>query len=192
MKSAHPQHFRFRAVVDRRPDGRLVVILPATSVSRLETKGQVRVTGSINGVPLLTTAFPTGRGGHFIFVGRSVQMAAGLKRGDSVRVVLAVSGGRRLLRVPSDLRQVLRASPRARRHFESLTPAARTIATTWIDQAKGAATRRRRIADVLRRAERAYRGEGPFYPGAGERIPAAAPDGKMWPFGGMHAMRGGR
>lgn len=191
MKPTRPQGFRFRATVERRPDGRLIVNLPPSSVSRLGTRGQVGVTVSINGITLRTTAFPTGRGGHFIFLGRRLQTAGDLHERDHIRVALELAGANRRLHVPSELRQVLRVSTSARRHFESLTPAARRIATTWIDQAKSAATRRRRIADVLRRAERAYRGEGPFYPRSGERIPAA-PHGRVVPLGGMDAMRSAR
>ncbi len=49
------------------------------------------------------------------------------------------------LRVPTDLRKALAASPKAKAQWRDLTPIARRDFITWIDSAKQPETRRRRI-----------------------------------------------
>ena len=48
-------------------------------------------------------------------------------------------------RVPTDLRRALAAAPRAKAQWKDLTPIARRDFISWIDSAKQAETRRRRI-----------------------------------------------
>lgn len=47
--------------------------------------------------------------------------------------------------VPTDLRKVLAASPKAKAQWEDLTPIARRDFISWIDSAKQPETRRRRV-----------------------------------------------
>jgi Bacteriocin-protection, YdeI or OmpD-Associated len=70
----------------------------------------------------------------------------------------------RPLRTPGDLARALRASPAAAVHWRALTPAARRVASRWIDGAQAPDVRAWRIGDVLRRADRYSSGAGPFYP----------------------------
>src|SRR5438132_10281962 len=49
------------------------------------------------------------------------------------------------LRVPTDLRKALAATPMAKAQWRDLTPIARRDFISWIDSAKQAETRRRRI-----------------------------------------------
>ena len=49
------------------------------------------------------------------------------------------------LRVPTDLRKALAATPRAKTQWSDLTPIARRDFISWIDSAKQPETRRRRI-----------------------------------------------
>ncbi|TMG52091.1 MAG: hypothetical protein E6H89_06985 [Chloroflexi bacterium] len=68
------------------------------------------------------------------------------------------------LRTPADLRARLSSSAADARAWRALTPSARRIAAHWIDGARQPDVRNWRIADVLRRAHRYQRGDGPFYP----------------------------
>src|SRR5438309_7715133 len=49
------------------------------------------------------------------------------------------------LRVPTDLRKALAATPKAKAQWRDLTPIARRDFISWLDSAKQAETRRRRI-----------------------------------------------
>jgi uncharacterized protein YdeI (YjbR/CyaY-like superfamily) len=48
-------------------------------------------------------------------------------------------------RVPTDLRKALAAAPKAKAKWEDLTPIARRDFISWLDSAKQAETRKRRI-----------------------------------------------
>lgn len=156
--------FRFQAELAPTRRGWLGVKLPPGSAEWLGTRGQVRVAAIINGEAFSTTAFPSGEGGHVVLVNEERRRRLGVEQGDSVDVELRLAAPRAAPAEPADLREVLSVSEAARRAWDALTPAARRVALTWIDQAKSAEVRRWRLADVLRRAGRYAAGEGPFYP----------------------------
>ncbi|TME61312.1 MAG: hypothetical protein E6I51_09155 [Chloroflexi bacterium] len=68
------------------------------------------------------------------------------------------------LLTPPDLRARLASSGQDAKAWRALTPSARRMGAHWINGAKSPDVRDWRIADVLRRAHRYERGEGPFYP----------------------------
>jgi uncharacterized protein YdeI (YjbR/CyaY-like superfamily) len=57
------------------------------------------------------------------------------------------------LKVPRDLASALRAYPNARRHFDAFPPSTRRAILEWIDAAKRAETRARRVEETARLAE---------------------------------------
>lgn len=66
--------------------------------------------------------------------------------------------------LPHELREALGRLPEAEQWWDGLTPAAQRMALTWIGRAKSPQVREWRVQDVLRRARRFHRREGPFYP----------------------------
>lgn len=56
--------------------------------------------------------------------------------------------------IPDDLAQALRKNPRAKAHFDAFPPSSRKGILWWIKSAKRDATRRKRIAETVRRAAR--------------------------------------
>lgn len=164
----------FRASLQRRADGRYALGLPRTSVRRLGTRAQVMVTADLVGMTWETLALPTGDSGHFVYVNRRRRGNLGLRLGKRVDLKLTFRARRTGVAVPQDLLRVLRQREVARTWWKALTPFQRRVAATWIGQAKRAETRERRIADVLRRARRAYLGRGPFFPTAADRVGTTA------------------
>lgn len=155
---------RFRANLAPQRRGWLGVLLPAESTDVLGTRGQAPVEVSVNGLAFRTTAFPSGYGRHVVCVGARIRGRLGVGAGTSVDVEVRRAGPRPVPRMPPDLRRALAASDEARRAWDALTPAARRVASTWIAGAKDPEVRAWRITDVVRRAKRHARGEGPFYP----------------------------
>lgn len=154
--------FRARLAPTRRDS--LGVVLPPESAEWLGTRGQAPVEAVVNGAAFRTTAFPIGDGGHVVLVKAVLRRRLGVGEGDAVDVELRHAPARATPPVPADLRAALRGSRDAQRAWDALTPAARRVALTWIEGARGVDVRRWRIADVLRRAERYAAGGGPFYP----------------------------
>jgi uncharacterized protein YdeI (YjbR/CyaY-like superfamily) len=58
------------------------------------------------------------------------------------------------LRMPRDLATALEAYPNAGRHFDAFPPSARRAILEWIEQAKRAETRAKRVEETARLAER--------------------------------------
>ena len=58
---------------------------------------------------------------------------------------------------PDDLRAALDATPAARDHWDAFPPSARKVMLTWLVQARTAATRERRLAEVVERAAEGVR-----------------------------------
>jgi hypothetical protein len=155
---------RFRGTLAPQRRGWLGVVLPAESMEFLGTRGQAPVEASVNGLAFRTTAFPTGDGRHVVCVGARIRRRLGIREGVSVDVEVTRARPRASPRTPPELREALAASDEARRAWDGLTPAARRVASTWIAGAKDPDVRSWRVADVVRRALRHARGEGPFYP----------------------------
>lgn len=93
---------RFRATVLRpKAAGQAVswtfLILPKEASSRLPSRGQVTVEGTINGRPFQSTLEPDGQGGHWLKIERKLREALagrGARHGDGKREVIGARDGR--------------------------------------------------------------------------------------------------
>jgi hypothetical protein len=132
--------------------------LPKEASARLPSRGQVTVTGTLNGRPLQATLQPDGKGGHWLKVDRKMREAAGAEPGDVVTLEIAPVAEEPEPKVPADLRKALAAAPaRAREAWSDITPAARRDFIHWITSGKKAETRVKRIAtacDMLAKGKR--------------------------------------
>ena len=155
---------RFRAVLERRRDGRYVFMLPATSADKFGTHAQIMVRATIADRSWDTLALPNAHGGHFVFVRDRLRAQLRLSLGKTTTIALRRRARKAHVAVPSELLHVLRAREETRTWWSALTPFERRTASIWIGQARREPTRARRVDDVLRRARRAYGREGPFFP----------------------------
>ena len=90
-------------------------------------------------------------GRWYLAVSRSNRKAAGLEPGDEIDVTLTADDEPRTVSVPEDLRRALAQNPLAERRFEALSYSHRREYVEWVDSAKRAETRARRIARCLER-----------------------------------------
>ncbi len=79
-----------------------IVRLPEKASKQLPSRGQVAVTGTINGHKFQTVVEPDGMSGHWIKVEAKLQKAAALKTGDNATVDIAPRQAWPEPRVPSD------------------------------------------------------------------------------------------
>lgn len=134
--------------------------LPKEASSKLPSRGQVTVEGTLNGSLFRATLEPDGQGGHWLKVGRKLREAAGARAGDLVTLeVLPLAPDEEPEpRAPADLRKALAAATkRVREVWSDITPAARRDFIHWIVSPKQADTRARRIAtacDMLAKGKR--------------------------------------
>jgi hypothetical protein len=124
------------------------LVLPVQASAELPTRGMATVDGTLNGKPLRATLEPDGQGSHWLKVGRALREACGARIGEVVALELVFVPDVLEPRVPPDLRRALAAAPGVAQRWAALTPAARRDWIQWLDSAKQAATRERRIANT--------------------------------------------
>lgn len=120
--------------------------LPMEASARLPSRGLASVDGRFAGVPFAATLQPDGQGGHWLRVERALRDAAGVDVGDRVALEIAPASREPEPRVPSDLADALAVATAARVQWSKLTPVARRDFIQWLETAKKAETRTRRIA----------------------------------------------
>ncbi|HRQ74690.1 MAG TPA: YdeI/OmpD-associated family protein [Phycisphaerales bacterium] len=136
------------------------LMLPKEASSKLRSRGQVSVEGTMNGAAFRATLEPDGQGGHWLKVDRKLREVSGAEVGEIVTLEIAPLPPEREPEpdVPTDLRKALAsATQRAREVWADITPVARRDWIQWIITAKQAETRARRIntaCDMLAKGKR--------------------------------------
>jgi predicted FMN-binding regulatory protein PaiB len=129
--------------------------VPFNVAEKFGSKGQVKVSGTINGFPFRSSLFPRGNGKHYMVVNRAVREGANAKAGDTIRVALERDTAPRLVKVPRDLARALAAHPNAKARWDKLAYSHRKEYVEAIEEAKKPETRARRIAKAIEQLERA-------------------------------------
>ncbi len=141
--------------------------VPKQASTKLPSRSQVLVEGTLNGRAFRATLEPDGEGGHWLKVDSKMRKAAGLPdavaangAGDVVTLEIApvAPADEPEPTVPADLRKALTAAPEAAREvWADITPIARRDWIQWIVSAKQAKTRARRTTtacDMLAKGKR--------------------------------------
>jgi hypothetical protein len=111
----------------------------------------IPVVGQVEGLPLKTTLSPRGGGCYRLHIHSNIWRKLRIDEGDTVEVMLLVDSEPRDPALPYDLAGGLADEPRALAVFNSLTPALRRQIVRYVDQAKHASTREKRILLIVRR-----------------------------------------
>ncbi len=124
------------------------ILLPFSVVELFGTGSQVKVRGTINGVPYRSSAMPEGDGTHYMVVNKGIRDQAGVTRGSEVEVVMDIDSEPREVEIPPELNAALADSVASRSAFEKLSYSHQNEYCQWIREAKKEETK-------LRRAEKA-------------------------------------
>jgi hypothetical protein len=123
-----------------------------------ENNKHIPVHGQVEGLPLKSTLSPRGGGNYRLHIHSNIWRKLHIDAGDSVEVMLQVDQEPRDPALPHDLAGGLAEEPRALATFNSLTPASRRQIVRYVDMAKHANTREKRIQLMVKRMlERAAR-----------------------------------
>jgi Bacteriocin-protection, YdeI or OmpD-Associated/Domain of unknown function (DUF1905) len=121
----------------------------------------VPVHGWIEGLPFQNTLVPRGGGSYRMHVHSRIWRKLRIDAGVAVEVTLLLDTGPREAVLPPDLAAGLTEAPRALATFNTLTVALRRQIIQYVDAAKRARTRDKRIQLVVRRMlERAAKARG--------------------------------
>ena len=123
--------------------------VPFDVIETFGVKGQVLVTGSINGFPFRNSLLPNGDGTHAMAVNKDLQNGAKVKAGDTVEVILERDLVERVIETPEELGRLLATAPQALAFFRSLSYSRQKEYTDWIASAKQGATKMSRAQKSL-------------------------------------------
>jgi hypothetical protein len=129
-----PSKHSFRSRIEAARGGGAVAKIPPDVTQALGGLMQLRVVGSVNGVPNKSSTMPY-RGAFYLGVHKATREAAGVAIGDDVDVEIELDASPRVLELAPELEQALAAEPELRARFDAL-----------------AFTRRRELADPIREA----------------------------------------
>jgi hypothetical protein len=124
------------------------VVLPEEASANLPRRGRTSVDGTLNGHAFTATLEPDGRLSHWLKVDEALREAAGVVGGDTVALEIAPVAREPEPKLPPDLRRALDDAPGARATWEDTTTLARVDWIHWIESAKQAATRAKRVAEA--------------------------------------------
>jgi len=112
-------------------------------------KGQVKVTGTINGVAYRNSLMPHGNGQHFLVVNKSIRDKANAQVGDTVAVTMSLDTGERHITAPVDLQEALSQNASTQAVFNGLSYSRQKEYIDWIEKAKREETRASRITKAI-------------------------------------------
>jgi len=146
-KEAH----RFVAVIYRVGILRCVSV-PEQVCARLG-RGRARtlpVVATVAGQTTRTSLLPAAGGNYRLFLNRAMRKASAADTGDPIGVTLRLDRASREMPVPEDFAAALACAPEARTYFLEKSTALRREVLRYIQQAKVAETRARRIRNCIR------------------------------------------
>jgi len=132
MKTA-PVTINFRTTLYVLKDW-VILPVPKDESAKLPSRGQISVTGTINGYEFKTVLEPDGRWSHWVHVTDQMQKAAHVKSGDIVEVTLTTNTIWPEPVVPKDITDALKVAPqKVKDKWKDITPMARWEWIRWVN-----------------------------------------------------------
>lgn len=138
------QQHTFRAVIESAGGGGAFVTIPF-DVEQAFGKKRVRVKAVIQGVPYRGSLVRMGGDCHVLGILKEIREQIGKSIGDEIEVVVEEDTQPREVEVPQDMQDALRGYPEEEAFFQSLSYSHQREYVRWIEDAKQASTRQRRL-----------------------------------------------
>jgi hypothetical protein len=128
----------------------LILAVPKDESIKLPSRGQISVTGLLNGHEFQTVLEPDGRWSHWIRATDELQKATGVKSGDTVTVELTTRNVWPEPKVPKDLADALKTAPqKVKDKWQDITPMARWEWIRWMNATLSQETRKVRLEKTI-------------------------------------------
>ncbi|MGK2896292.1 MAG: YdeI/OmpD-associated family protein [Candidatus Saccharimonadales bacterium] len=128
----------------------VILPLPKDESVKLPSRGQINITGLINGHEFQTVLEPDGRWSHWVRVSIELQKAMSIRSGDTVSVEMTTSKDWPEPDVPKDLADALKIAPeKVKDKWEEITPMARWEWIRWMNATLSQQTRAIRIEKTI-------------------------------------------
>lgn len=152
---------KFRVVLER------VGTVPTWVIARLPFDAKKawpelerrRVRGTVNGFAFQTSLLFSKERGYCFVAYKKMMEGAGVKAGDKVEVQIEPDPEGNVYAEPKELTAILRQDKDLRRWFNSMTPSTRRWFAMFVDQAKGADTRKQRAERIAETVMQVIEGE---------------------------------
>jgi hypothetical protein len=140
----------FKAVLQPDPTGTgTFVAVPRKVNEELGLKGRPKIQAVIAGHPYRGSLMPTGDGTYCLGVLKSIQQAAGVKRGDTITVELQLDMAPRTVDMPHQLAGLLARDKKAAAAWERLSYTNKKEIARGLEEAKQPETRERRLRAAI-------------------------------------------
>ncbi len=114
-------------------------------------KKRVMIKATIDGEPYRGTLVRMGSPQHMLLVLKEIRRKIGKSCGDEVVIELEEDLEERIVEIPADLQDALKADPAALEAFRKLSYTHQKEYVRWVNEAKQAETRNRRIGKTVER-----------------------------------------
>lgn len=143
--------YKFEAQLKRgiNRQGWTYVDIPALVSKKFKDKGRIPVAGYIDREPFRTSILSKGDGMYYLFVSQPLQKKLGKTVGDYLKIQLAEDIEPRTVDVPNDIIEAFSVSRKAISTFAGFSYSHKKELTEWINEAKKAETRERRIIKAI-------------------------------------------
>lgn len=124
------------------------LVLPKSVSDLLPRRGRLTANVGLNGIMSHVTLEPDGKRSHWLKIDLTLMKRAGVTFGDQVKVNLEALEQEPKPRLPADFAKTLKANPKALEIWNLTTAIAQVDWIHWMESAKQAETRAKRISDA--------------------------------------------
>lgn len=136
----------------------VILSVPESESEMLPSRGQISITGAINGQAFEAVLEPDGRWSHWLRVSDKLQKAAGIAAGDTVQVEMTTSSTWPEPVIPKDFADALKTAPqKVKEKWQDITPMARWEWIRWMNATLSQETRAVRIEKTVSKLEGKHR-----------------------------------
>ena len=151
------QEFKATLVKPDAPGTWTYLVAPFKVEEIFGSKAQVKVKGTINGVPYRSSLMPASDGTHYMVVQKALRDKAGITRGSMAHVVMDIDTKPRVVETPPELENALGLSEEAGSVFGKLSYSHKKEYVDWITSAKKEETKLRRVQKAISMLEEGKR-----------------------------------
>lgn len=138
----------FTAIIQNAGGGGAFVEVPFDVEAAFGSK-RPKVKALIEGVPYRGTLVRMGSENHILIILKSIREQIGKTFGDEIKVSVEADVEERVATVPAELKRVFKSDKEAKSAFEKLSYSHQKEYVKWIEEAKKAETRARRVEQAI-------------------------------------------
>jgi hypothetical protein len=139
---------QFSAIIQASERGGAFVVIPF-DVEAEYGKKRVKIEATFDGEPYRGTLVRMGSPDHLLIIRKDIREKIGKQPGDEVEVTLKEDAVPRIVVVPEDVEKAFEDAPEAANFYRTLSYTHQREYIQWINEAKRAETRARRIQQAI-------------------------------------------